>query len=576
MFETMYLKAQVIFAQKTNRFIYTIRRFPWIGNNISEEWYVRSDIKKILGVLSMIRAFIWDIVCKAFYLMCLVVLPALFAQNIMQTGPMEYASIWIFFWLNCMLGSFRNSQIFGQCDEGEYLLLNLMRMNPKQHFVSKMWLNHGKQIVYYGILFAIIIMRVGKRNVLYWVFFVLIYASFRGIGEARRLRWNLKYGIIFQAKSEIAKGNYYLHNMICFVMAYLHNMICFVMAYLPFGGLFLCKMLQIDTRDFNLLCAEWALPVMGGVAVLSVVLGILSIRLLSKYTGYTNVARKVCNRAQQQERMETVKSVQNVKAQVDKTVILEEKDHSRLFDNKEGYEYMNALFFRRHKKLVRDATRIKVLIAAAVMVIMMVVSVVFMVIKPGAGFQKYCNEFWKLLLSLLPCFVFIMYCASSGQNLTQAMFYNCDVSLLKYGYYRTQGAVLLNFRIRLRYMLRAELPMILTLCGGLLVNFILIRQYHHVWQILSILICVAMLSVFYSVLFLCMYYIFQPFTEGGEKTGVGYKFCSAAIYILSYSCLQIHTSSEYFSVIVSAVTIVVLILSFILAYCFAPKTFHLK
>lgn len=62
------------------------------------------------------------------------------------------------------------------------------------------------------------------------------------------------------------------------------------------------------------------------------------------------------------------------------------------------------------------------------------------------------SAFTKLthyLITALPTFLIIMNYTSIGERLCKAMFYNCDLSLLRYGFYREQSAILSNFRIRL-------------------------------------------------------------------------------------------------------------------------------
>lgn len=47
---------------------------------------------------------------------------------------------------------------------------------------------------------------------------------------------------------------------------------------------------------------------------------------------------------------------------------------------------------------------------------------------------------------------------------------------MKYGYYRRPDAILKNFRIRLRFMLKSELPMVVVLCVGFVIDTIIIRE----------------------------------------------------------------------------------------------------
>ena len=73
-----------------------------------------------------------------------------------------------------------------------------------------------------------------------------------------------------------------------------------------------------------------------------------------------------------------------------------------------------------------------------------------------------------------------------------------------------------------------------------------------------------------------MYYIFQPYTEGGKETGVGYSVCKGVIYVASYSCLQIDTLPQYFAAIIMVITVVGLVAGYALEYLMAPKRFVLK
>jgi hypothetical protein len=250
-------------------------------------------------------------------------------------------------------------------------------------------------------------------------------------------------------------------------------------------------------------------------------------------------------------------------------------DH-RLFQEKSGYDYLHALFFYRHKNQVGRNVRMKVFLAGLVFSATTIALIMAHILMPSAKFQELSEECWGGVNHLLSLLVFLMYCVSSGKNLTSAMFYNCDVSLLKYGFYRSREAILQSFRIRLKYMLLAERPVVGILCGGIFVDCLLLQQGTHLIQILAILCCVCILTVFFSLIFLCMYYIFQPFTEGGTETGFGYKFCSGALWCFAYGCLQINVPPVNFAAILLGVTLFVVLAAVVLVWRLAPSTFHLK
>ena len=55
MFELMYQQMQIAFAERINKFIYTVRRIPVIGKCIPEELYARVSLNRVLAVLAPIR-----------------------------------------------------------------------------------------------------------------------------------------------------------------------------------------------------------------------------------------------------------------------------------------------------------------------------------------------------------------------------------------------------------------------------------------------------------------------------------------------------------------------------------------
>lgn len=81
-----------------------------------------------------------------------------------------------------------------------------------------------------------------------------------------------------------------------------------------------------------------------------------------------------------------------------------------------------------------------------------------------------------MLLTYLPYFVFIMYMLNRGTTMTQAMFMNCDHSMLTYRIYRTPKVILGLFKERLKTLIVVNLlptliiaialPVLLFITGG--------------------------------------------------------------------------------------------------------------
>lgn len=113
--------------------------------------------------------------------------------------------------------------------------------------------------------------------------------------------------------------------------------------------------------------------------------------------------------------------------------------------------------------------------------------IVFKAGSTAKEFNSFANDMWNAMDRVMTIFVFLMYCITSGRSITRALFYNCDQSLMKYGYYRRPDAILKNFRIRLRFMLKSELPMVVVLCVGFVIDTIIIGKADQWVKLLSII-----------------------------------------------------------------------------------------
>ena len=97
------------------------------------------------------------------------------------------------------------------------------------------------------------------------------------------------------------------------------------------------------------------------------------------------------------------------------------------------------------------ATFISVSYTHLSVVIILILLAVIIAIYLNNDFKAKTNE---LLLSYLPYFVFIMYLLNRGTTVTQAMFMNCDHSMLTYRIYRTPKVILGIFKERLKTLIK--------------------------------------------------------------------------------------------------------------------------
>ena len=240
---------------------------------------------------------------------------------------------------------------------------------------------------------------------------------------------------------------------------------------------------------------------------------------------------------------------------------------SKKFENMKGYDYLNAIFFARHKKLLQKPIKIRLYIIGAAFVILSVIGIV----SPGLD-----KELDKGILGVLPAFVFIMYFASIGDQVCKAMFYNCDISLLRYGFYRDKAVILKNFKVRLLKLTGLNLVIggamsiaFLSFLAVAGVNFTLLDLIYFVASILC-------LSVFFSVHHLFLYYVFQPYTTELGMKNPFFKIINVVVYLICYGCLQIRNAPGFFTLALIGATAVYIILGLTLVYKLAPGRFRVK
>jgi hypothetical protein len=242
--------------------------------------------------------------------------------------------------------------------------------------------------------------------------------------------------------------------------------------------------------------------------------------------------------------------------------------HQETYKNKHGYAYLNALFFERHRRMLLKP----------MFITLACIGVCFLA---GLAATLFIPDFSSLYIIGInkgfPSLVFIMYILSTFlcQRATKAMFYNCDISLLRYAYYRKKNVILSNFRIRLKKVLIINgLPAFAIALALFILG--LLANKEQVLSIIPVIVLVLILSVFFSVHHLFMYYVFQPFTTDLDVKNPVYKIVNGIIYMASYMCLQIHQAPSAFVIIILGVTILYTIIALILILRMAPKTFRVK
>ena len=93
-----------------------------------------------------------------------------------------------------------------------------------------------------------------------------------------------------------------------------------------------------------------------------------------------------------------------------------------------------------------------------------------------------------------------------------------------------------------------------------------------------LLFCIAilLLSVLFTVHHLCLYYIFQPYSESLQIKNPFFSVINGGMYFLCFLCMQLEIGGALFTAGVLLFTVVYISVALILAYRRAPKSFRIK
>ena len=239
----------------------------------------------------------------------------------------------------------------------------------------------------------------------------------------------------------------------------------------------------------------------------------------------------------------------------------------KITSQKTGYAYFNDLFIKRHKRILWRSSKRMTLICLGIVVFTGILEVFL------AEAREVVQGF---VLNYLPYFVFILYSFNSSKSVVQAMFRNCDHSMLTYSFYRRPDVILSLFRLRLRSLIVINLMPALVLAIGLPILLAISQADESIWVYPIVFICIVSTSIFFSIHYLTSYYLLQPYNEFTETKSATYGIVMSLTYIVCFAFIYIHMSTYVFGTIMSLFCILYILIAYKLVYAKAPKTFRLR
>ncbi|KUP20999.1 hypothetical protein [Paenibacillus sp. DMB5] len=521
-----------------NRIMYYFMRIPWLGTLMKDNVYSNRTLKKSFTIAALILRILYGFLTRFAYLGLIIYLPVSLAGGDL-TQPQQYnLYLHILLLLSFGVSAVSNAVIL-EPKRDKYICVKLMRMPADKYMHAVMGLRGVSFFIYFVpamMVFA------GLYGAPLWhgLLLALLLTFWRTAAEAVHLR-------IFDRKEiVVVKQNVLVWSVIG---------AGYLLAFLPlYTG---SALLDMDAVLFSL------------PAVLAALLpGIIAAVYIARYPRYRSAVDAVTEIDDPLLDMGRMMKEANLKQ-----VETKEQDFSadqlrpEQFAGKSGYAYLNAIFFSRHRRFLVQPIQRRLMIIG----VLFAIGLLLQLVAPELS-----SRLASYLVRALPVFVIVMNFTSIGELVCKAMFFNCDLSLLRYGFYRDRSAILSNFRVRLLRISGLNLIPAAAICIAMNLLIFLSAESWSAADSLIYSATVLGLSLFFSVHHLFMYYIFQPYSTELNVKNPFFSIVNSIIMGVAVISMQFKGAPGQFAMLVLLAAAVYMVIALFLVYKYSYKTFRVK
>lgn len=523
MFDSFAISFRLRNTYKTNSIIWSLKGIPLLKKLLPSSLYASRGLKIFANILSGIWELISVFLGKALYL------GFIWSQvsNMRAEPAAGYIHALLFL---TVIGGFLNTQIFDPTKDKFYAMF-LMRMDAREYTLT-------------NYLYFLIKMLVGLTP------FSLLFGRLIGLHTVTALAlpvYVICVKLCFTAVSlYTCKKENKTHNenklapLVWVAVAAL-----LALAAVPYFGY------ALPEKSLWIACAVLLIPAAGAM------------RYILKFDAYRSIYQQLLKAEAfaPSTGINTVGAAQQLALQKKITV-----DVGKV-SGKSGYAYFNELFMKRHAKLLtRSIKRITIIVA-----LLLAGAVGLVEFMPSAR-----DEINQIMMTYLPYFLFVMYLINRGTTIAQAMFMNCDHSMLTYRFYRQPKAILALFTQRLKYVVAINLMPAVVIALGLPLLLYITGGTTQPVNYLVLFVSILVMSVFFSVHSMVLYYLLQPYNVNLESKSALYSIINWITYFICWGAIQVQLPTLWFGSAITAFCLVYCIAAFLLAYKMAPRTFKLR
>ena len=509
---------------RANSIIYSIKQFPIINKILSNSLYRNKGLKIFANIISILIEFIFTFLGKAIYIALMVFLMA----SVYKTNNAN-TFLHIFTFLT-ICGAVLNTYMLNPTKDKYYAIV-LMNFDAKKYGLS----NYCYQLLRVIIGFMPFTIYFGMMvNIPLWLCILLPFFV-----VAVKLMV-MGYCMLDFKKTGKAKNENIPTPIVWSIVA-------------------VCVLLAYGLPALNIVINQ---TIFLGIFIVAILIGIFSIIVIKNFKSYRKMYKQVLT----ETNVYVMENNTGTKAMKDNSLKQIELD-SGYTSNKTGFAFFHDLFVKRHSKILTKAVKKQSVI------ILLIFAVLFIMIKINPIIAEQMN---RIALVYLPYFVFIMYCINRSSSVTQAMFMNCVHSMLTYRIYRTPKVILGIFKERLKTLILINLLPAILIGIGLAMVLYLSGGTDNPINYLVIIVSIIAMSIFFSVHYLVMYYLLQPYNASTEMKSSTYKVVQGLTYFIAYFFIGVRMSTFYFGMAMIIFCVGYSLISLFIAYKYAPKTFKLR
>lgn len=522
MLKTLRLSFSLKNTYRVNAILHSLKQIPLLKHILPDTLYQVRGLKIFANVLAILWELITIFLFKYLYFFIMVCGLELIRPDLQSKEAFLHILL-----LLTLVGSYMKTNLF-DATRDKYYAMFLLRMNVRSYTL----VNYGYYLlkVVIGFLPCVLLFGLG-RGVPLWLCLLIPFAvaGTKMTVDSYSL-WDYEQNGRVRNDSKLKKWPWLLTALLL------------ALAYLP--------LLVGAVLPFKVSAVLW---------VLCIPAGLLGLRQIITYQHYREINQELLSNlfTQMDKAKKTVKTANEKIISTDTAIT----------SRKKGFEYLNELFIKRHRKILwRSTIRIAVICAILCCGILLL-----MVFEPE--WKKDINE---MVMTWLPYFAFIMYIINRGTGFTNALFMNCDHSLLTYSFYKQPKFLLRLFQIRLREIMKVNAVPALVIGVGLSIILFVSGGTENPLNYVVLVVSVLAMSMFFSIHYLTVYYLLQPYTAGTEMKSGTYRIVMILTYVVCYAMMNLRLPILVFGVACIVFCLLYSIAASILVYKFAPQTFRLR